>query len=250
MDPEHGNRGRGIGGLDRALALRPGDASVHRELGMHRYAGGDLDGAIASFLTATSLRPDDAGLWASLGGLYLVGGDRERAAEAFTRSLSIQPGYAALSNLGTLRYGQGEYAAAAELYRQAASLDPGDFRIWGNLGDAASAAGGNGAGEAARAYGRAADMAGEYLAIKPGDAQAIALLGWYQANLGRGDEARRQVGAAEALARPADRPAPTRTWSGSTGWRSTRRSSSAERAQGRADRGEAAPVLWAGAMFG
>lgn len=186
--------------FDRALALHPGDAAVHRELGMHRYASGDVDGAIASFLTATSLLPDDAGLWASLGGLYLASGDRGRAVAAFNRSLSIQPGYAALSNLGTLRYGEGDYAAAASLYRQAALLDPGDFRIWGNLGDAASAAGGNGTGDAAEAYGRAAGMAGEYLAVKPGDAQATALLGWYQANLGRGDAARAQVTAAEALA--------------------------------------------------
>lgn len=197
--------GRGEGALAqeyfaRALALHPGDASVHRELGMHRYASGDLEGAIDAFLTATSLLPDDAGLWASLGGLYLAAGRRQAAADAFTRSLAIRPVYAALSNLGTLRYGEGRYAAAADLYRRAAALDPADFRIWGNLGDATSAAGGNGSGAAARAYGRAAEMARDYLAIKPGDAQATALLGWYEANLGRAADARAQAAAAEALA--------------------------------------------------
>jgi len=182
----------------RALELRPGDAGIHRELGLHQYATGDVDGAIASFLTATTLLPDDATLWSSLGGLYLANGDSGRAADAFNRSLAMEPSYGALSNLGTLRYGQGRYGEAAALYRQAARLDPGDFRIWGNIGDALAAAGAAPA-EGRSAYARAARLAEEYLAIKPGDAQASALLGWYRANLGQATQARAQLAAAERL---------------------------------------------------
>jgi tetratricopeptide (TPR) repeat protein len=157
----------------RALELRPGDPGIHRELGLHQYSTGDIEGAIASFLTATTLLPDDATLWSSVGGLYLASGDSERAVDAFHRSLAIAPSYGALSNLGTLRYGQGEYADAAELYRQAAALDPGDFRIWGNIGDALAAAG-DAPEASASAYARAVRLAEEYLAIKRDDAQASA----------------------------------------------------------------------------
>lgn len=184
----------------RALEMRPGDAAIHRELGIHQYATGDVDGAIASFAKATTLLPDDATLWASLGGLYLANGDPARAAEAFNRSLAVEPSYGALSNLGTLRYGQGDYAEAAALYRRAARLDPGDFRVWGNIGDALAAVQPHDGGQVRRAYAQAARMAADYLDIKASDAQAAALLGWYRANLGEADAARAQVAAAEALA--------------------------------------------------
>lgn len=184
----------------RALEMRPGDAEIHRELGIHQYSTGDIYGAIASFAKATTLRPDDATLWSSLGGLYLARDDATRAAEAFNRSLAIAPDYGALSNLGTLRYGQGRYTEAAELYRHAARLNPDDFRIWGNIGDALSAVEPRDDGQVRKAYARAARMAAAYLDIKFSDAQAVALLGWYRANLGADEAARVQVAAAEALA--------------------------------------------------
>ena len=196
-----GAQGRNELALDyfqRALKLRPGDANTHRELGLHQYVSGDLPGAINSFQTATTLQPDDDGLWSSLGGLYLVSGDTDRAGKAFERSLAIKPNYAALSNFGSLKYESGAYAEAADLYRHAAELDPEDFRIWGNIGDALSALPAT-ASQAREPYRRAADMAEQYVDIKSGDAQAIGLLAWYRANLGEADAARELLARAEAM---------------------------------------------------
>lgn len=184
--------------FDRALRLSPNDASIHRELGYQAYLDGDVAAAVASFRTATALAPDDEGLWSSLGGLYLATGDETRATDAFERSLAVRPNYAALSNYGSLRYEARDYRRAAELYRHAAELDPGDFRIWGNLGDALAAVPAN-ARQARASYRRAAALAERYTGIRNDDAQAFALLGWYRANLGDRTGAREALARAEAL---------------------------------------------------
>lgn len=203
----HVGLGRTYDALDRraeadahfaqALRLSPSDASIHRELGYRAYLAGDLEGAIGAYRTATSLAPEDERLWSSLGGLYLASDDRARAAEAFERSLSVRSNYAALSNYGSLRYEAGAYAEAGGLYRQAAALEPSDFRVWGNLGDALSASGDPAA--ALAAYRRGEALAERYTAIRPDDAQALALLAWYRANLGDAAAARALLSRAEAL---------------------------------------------------
>ncbi|MHB8912407.1 MAG: tetratricopeptide repeat protein [Lysobacter sp.] len=197
-----GAQGRNALALDyfqRALKLRPGDAAIHRDLGYQHYLAGDLPTAIDAYLTATTLQPDDETLWNSLGGLYLTNGNADAATKAFERSLAIKPNYAALSNFGTFKYDAGAYAEAADLYRHAAELDPADYRIWGNIGDALSALPAT-AAQAHEPYRRAADMAERYVGIKSDDAQALGLLAWYRANLGEDNAARESLARAEALA--------------------------------------------------
>ena len=122
-----------------------------------------------------------------------------QATAAYERSLEIKPNYPTLSNLGTVKYQLGQYAEAAALYRHAAELDGSDFRIWGNLGDALSASADT-ASQAREPYLRAAEMAENYLRLKPDDAQGFAELCWYRANLGQGDDARKALAKAESLA--------------------------------------------------
>lgn len=193
-----GDNGLALEYFQRALALRPGDGATHRALGYHHYLNDDLPRAIESYRAAATLQPDDPAPWNSLGGLYLTQGDLERAGEAFNRSLALKPSYSALSNLGTLKYGQQSYADAVELYRRAAELDPDDYRVWGNIGDALSAVPAT-AQQAREPYRRAIEMVQRYSRIKTDDAQALGLLAWYQANLGQAQAARAALEQAEEL---------------------------------------------------
>ena len=185
--------------FERARKLRPRDPLVFRERGYHLYTSGDVAGAIESYRTAAALQPGDYRTWYALGGLYQVKGDNVQASAAFERSLQIKPNYPALSNLGTLKYDSGAYAEAADLYRHAVELDPSDFRLWGNIGDALSAASVDTV-EAQEYYREAALRAERYLKIRPDDAQGFAQLAWYSANLGDKTKARQMQGKAEALA--------------------------------------------------
>ncbi|MFC3549953.1 winged helix-turn-helix domain-containing protein [Lysobacter cavernae] len=198
MQSAQGHNQLALDYFERARKLRPKDDTIYRALGLHQYTNGDLAKAIESFRVASTLRPDDEVVWSSLGGLYLASGDITRASDAFKRSLEIKPNYRALSNYGTLKYEAGAYAEAAALFRHAAELDPDDYRVWGNIGDALSALPATTA-QAAAPYRRAAQMAERYLGIRSDDARALGRLCWYQANLGEAQAARASLAKAEAI---------------------------------------------------
>jgi TolB-like protein/DNA-binding winged helix-turn-helix (wHTH) protein/Flp pilus assembly protein TadD len=185
--------------FQRALEARPGDATIYSAMAYRQYVGGKVHDAIASYRKAVELQPDDANLWSNYGGLQLVAGNNATATQALERSLEIEPSDAVLSNLGTIRYQAGEYAAAADLYRRATALNPGDFVIWGNLGDALVADPAT-ATQARDAFREAASRAQRYVEIKPDDAKALAALGWYRANLEETVQAKELVRRSEALA--------------------------------------------------
>ena len=195
---ELGDRERAVEYLERAIALRPGNASAYSELGYLRYLNDDVPGAIAAYERATLLRPSSAGLWSTLGALYFYMEDLPAADRALDRSMKIEPTDGALNNLGTLRFHQGDHAGAAEMFLRATRLSAGDFLIWGNLGDALRADPAT-VGESRAAYLKAAKMAQPYLELKPSDARATASLAWYSANLGEDARARELLARAEAL---------------------------------------------------
>ncbi|RYZ69997.1 MAG: tetratricopeptide repeat protein, partial [Lysobacteraceae bacterium] len=182
----------------RARKLRPDDASLLSTIGYWQYSTNHLDDAIESYRKAANLSPGDAEVWSSLGGLYVNAGDNQRAAEAFEHSIGIKPTDAVLSNYGALKYQQGDYAAAATLFRRALEIDAGDFQIWGYLGEALLADPAT-AARSREPFLRAAQMAEQYLRIKPDDARALAALGWYRVNLGDPGKARELVARSEAL---------------------------------------------------
>jgi TolB-like protein/Flp pilus assembly protein TadD/DNA-binding winged helix-turn-helix (wHTH) protein len=183
--------------FDQALRASPDDAHLHAELGFQRYLAGDVDGAIESLRRSSELRPDSAHVWSTYGSLLAAGGRNDEAIVALERSLAIEPIEAVLNNLGTLRMQSGDLAGAARHYRQAVELNPNNPELWGNLGDVLALAG-EPPGDAREAYAEAARRMREFVAMKPGDAKAQALLAWYLANLGELAPARDALGRAAA----------------------------------------------------
>lgn len=184
--------------LARAVEAAPSDADVHAHQGYQHYSAGRLSEAIASLARAAALRPGDAYILSTYGGMLLTAGRNREAEAVLERSLAIEPTEATLSNLGTLKYQRGDYAGAAALYRQATTLNPGHFQIWGNLGDALLADPATRA-QARDAFREAAMLAERYVVLRAGDARALAALGWYRANLGATEVALDLVRRSEAL---------------------------------------------------
>lgn len=182
----------------KAQAASPDDPFVYSETGYQQFLDGDVKRAIASFRKAVQLGPRNADLWLTLGSLLGVDGDTVQAAQALEHSIAIEPSYAALSNLGLIRYQAGDYVAAAALQRRAVELNPVDFMTWGNLGMALKA-GSAPAAEVHAAFAQAADLAQRYVHEQSQDARATAALGHYRAELGEAGQARDLLLRAETL---------------------------------------------------
>jgi TolB-like protein/DNA-binding winged helix-turn-helix (wHTH) protein/tetratricopeptide (TPR) repeat protein len=200
---ERGDQAQAMELLQRALRLRPGDADVYANLGYLDYLGGRMPEAIAAYRRSVELAPDNAGHWSALGGLYLADGQLDAAAAALDASIRAEPNYAALSNLGELRFQQRRYREAAALQRRATALSPSDYLPWNNLGDALLADGDQAGARAA--YEHAARQVERYLQADPRNAKAVAALGWFSAHLDQPERARDAARRSEALgAEPAE----------------------------------------------
>lgn len=197
-----GDMDKAIESFRRALAINPDDAAIHAALGYQQHLAGKTRDAIDSYHRATVLDPSDAYLWSTYGALLMTAGDNHEAMKAFERSMAIEPIEAVLGNLGTLKYQAGDYAGAAALYRRAIDLNPGNPAFWGNLGDALQADPATGA-QSRPAYVEAAQRAQAFVDVKQDDARALAMLGWFRANLGESEVAVALANRAETLGQQA-----------------------------------------------
>jgi eukaryotic-like serine/threonine-protein kinase len=222
---------RALADFDRALALDPADANALREKGLALEALGRSDEADATYRKAVELRPAYWGNHSRLGVFYWRSGRYQEAEQAFRkllelapdnlrglanlggvlhtvgrdaeavavleRAMSLQPTYAAASNLGTIHFGQGNYAAAARAFEKALALDDRDYRLWRNLATSYRWAPGED-GKARAAYERAAHLAEQRLGVNPRDAAVLADLADCHAILG--DRARSSEELKRALA--------------------------------------------------
>ena len=183
--------------FDRARKLDPGNWRTYLTLGNFHGSRSQLPEALDAYRTAIRLAPEDAtSPWNNLGVVLVQMEDYERAADALNRSVAIDPTHSALSNLGSVRFVLGDYAAAAELFDRATRLAPTDPRTWGNLADAL-AEDAKGAARSREAYEQAATHAVEWIAEKPADREAVAMLAWYRANLDQPQLARELAARAE-----------------------------------------------------
>ncbi|MBP1474601.1 tetratricopeptide repeat protein [Frateuria sp. MAH-13] len=185
--------------FQRALELSPDDAGVHAELGYQQYLDGKVPQAVSSYRRAVELQPDREDLWETLGALYIEAGDDTAAQAALERAIGIEPTVGAVTNLGLLKYQHGDYAAAVALQRQATTLGPDDFMVWGNLGEALRVDPASSKADMRKAFDEAAERAERYLVVEPRDARAVAALAFYRVMLGDRIRARELVVRAEAL---------------------------------------------------
>lgn len=83
---------------ERCVALRPGQAEFHFNLGTAREQLGDLQGAMASYLSAHRISPRDARPALFAGAALEAAGRREEAAVMFSLGDDVDPAMRALKN--------------------------------------------------------------------------------------------------------------------------------------------------------
>lgn len=121
--------------MQKALALSPGDADVHYNLGLTLLDLGRLQEAESSFRHAIQINPDFYQAHGSLG-VVLQGLGRLTEAEAsYRQAIKMVPNYAdAHNNLGNLYKELGRQEEARDCYRRALQINPDFALAYSNLG--------------------------------------------------------------------------------------------------------------------
>jgi len=213
LDPDSDDALRGLGlayqslgrltdaeaNYQRAISLHPNYWADYNWLGSFYYTQARYEDAAKMFSHVVALAPDSERGYSNLGGVNLNLGRYTEAIPLFERSVAIRPTADAYSNLATAYFFQQRFAEAARTYEQAVKLNPGDYEMWGNLGDAYYWAPKE-QSQAPQAYRKAISLANAALRVNPRDAVVLCNLALYHAMLREKDVSMAFLRRALALA--------------------------------------------------
>jgi tetratricopeptide (TPR) repeat protein len=144
-----GRRDEALDQLRQTTARRPPFPQAFVEHGGLLSKIGSLEEAVAVLESGLTLAPDVVELQIELGFVYLKRNDRAKARGMFSKVLERSPERAdVLPALARVMAFDGEYAAAADLFRRALGLRPDDAMTRNNLGACLLEMGEREAGEA------------------------------------------------------------------------------------------------------
>ena len=167
----------------QAIALRPGYWATYNWLGLFYMRHARYPQAAEMFSQVVTLAPDSFTGYSNLGGVRILQGKYAEAIPLLEKSLSIRPTGDASSNLAVAYFQMRRYADSAVQFEKAVALDPSNYILWGNLGDAYYWSEGQRT-KAADAYARAIALGEEKLLLNPHDAQLLSSLAMYHAMRG------------------------------------------------------------------
>lgn len=184
--------------FQKALAVRPKSLTLYTEMGLALYNASRFSEALDAFEQAIALSPSSSVSLTQAGVASAAQGDTRRALDYYERATAIQPRPETFSSMGTLYYGEGDFARAASAYEAALLMRPLGSVTHRNLGDAYSRLGRR--DDALRSYRRAVSRAEAEVSVSPTDARAVARLAVYQAKAGDDAAARKSLARAQDLA--------------------------------------------------
>jgi tetratricopeptide (TPR) repeat protein len=183
--------------LQIAVDRRPGSTLNYIVLGNLQWARGKYAEALRSYEGALRIQPDNVWAASNICTVYAAQRDYQRAADCYK---ALPADATNLSNLGAMYYFLGRFPEAVDACLRAVEMDTdrSDIKRW-NLADAYLRVGAR--EKAMEQLQVAADLTRDRLAINAKDARAMARHAYYDARLGRPDEALRHATAAAALSR-------------------------------------------------
>jgi tetratricopeptide (TPR) repeat protein len=124
-----------VAAFDQALALRPDFAEAHNERGIAVANLGRIDDSVAAFSRALALRPEYVEAHNNLGIALTNKGKFDDAIASCRRAIALRPTYAeAFNNLCVALKNAGSFEEACAAGRQAITLNPQMAEGWSNLG--------------------------------------------------------------------------------------------------------------------
>jgi tetratricopeptide (TPR) repeat protein/DNA-binding winged helix-turn-helix (wHTH) protein len=173
--------------LRKAAGLHPGDWSAYNALGTFLYRSGRFADAAEQYRIMVALDNSNVRGHTNLATSLMQAEDFEAAEPAFRRALELEPSGLTYSNFGMLLYGLGRFDESVEIHRKAVAMEPQDYLVRSNLGDALWVAGMK--TESRDVFGAAEALAVEALGVNPNDAFLLMDLAWIRTALDRHGEA-------------------------------------------------------------
>lgn len=145
-----GERDEALAQLRKTITRNPPFLPAFAELGRELGRDGDFDEGIAVLERGLAMAPNSPDLLMALGHLQIKRNDRVRARALFMQARNVAPDrYDALVGVAQVMALDGEYAGAADLYKRAVALQPGDAVTRINLAKCLLELGDRAAGETA-----------------------------------------------------------------------------------------------------
>lgn len=118
----------------RLVNILPGNAAVHKELGLSALAVRNFQLAEHELLRATQLSSNDADTHSALGSIYLNSGRNELAKNELEKALALNPNMSAASfNLGNILASMGKYPEAIQAFHRVIMVEPRSAPAHNNL---------------------------------------------------------------------------------------------------------------------
>jgi tetratricopeptide (TPR) repeat protein len=137
---EHGNFGKALEVVDRALAIDPAQSEYHAQRGRCLIALHRPREAFEAAARALELEPRAALTLDTIGVVMTRAGAHAEAVEPYRRAVARDPSRAAYQyNLGAAQQFAGDLDAAANAYRRALAIDRQHHRAWSALAQVAKA---------------------------------------------------------------------------------------------------------------
>jgi serine/threonine-protein kinase len=168
--------------FQQAIQAHPNSRRSYNEFGAFYRHRNEYDKALQMYDKVTQIAPDWYATYVNIGAIYFETGQYEEAIEPLKKSIAIRPSYPGYVNLGAAYFGLQRFDEAAAAYEEAAKLDPQQYVIWGNLGDALYHSGKK--SQSAAPLHKAIDLAEGELKVNPRDPDALSNTADYYAELG------------------------------------------------------------------
>ena len=181
--------------LQIAIERRPRNALSFIVLGNLQIDRGKYADALKSYREALRIQPDNAWATSNICTVFFRQSEYQHAADCFK---ALPPDATNLSNLGAAYYYLGRFQEAADACKRAVEMEPrSDVKRW-NLADAYDRLGDR--TQAMEQFRQAAELARELLKVDGKNARAWSRHAYYDARLGRAQEATRHAATAVDLA--------------------------------------------------
>ena len=166
----------------QAIQAHPNSRDCYNNFGAFYVGRTQYEKALEMYNHAIQIAPEWYATYSNVGVIYNELGQYEKAVDTLKKSITIRPSYGAYVNLGVAYFGLNKFSEATEAYQEAAKLDPQQYLIWGDLGDALFYSGKK--DQSVTPYRKAIELASAELKVNPRDPDVLSSLASYYSMIG------------------------------------------------------------------